>query len=232
MAVDSSTTSPSADTPPRFADPRRMGTLIGLLGACVFVFSYTPGFTDLVSVVARILVISAVTSTLWFLFASPRFLGPFTAPGRRQIGVYLLCVIMEFALIAFGTGRLAALGKLELQPALIALVVGLHFIPFAWAFKEHMFYVLGSVLALLGGVGLLVSTPASALAAAVGAGLIMSLILLAYSLGMFAGRRIVPLEGPHRARPSGTGPRTLPDRLPRDTAHLSRHSPLYEPPES
>ncbi|BBE22603.1 hypothetical protein MN0502_14860 [Arthrobacter sp. MN05-02] len=189
MARDSTTASSSVDTPPRFVDPRRSGTLIGLFGAGVFVFSYTPGFTDPVSVAARILVIAAITSTLWFLFASPRFLGPFTAPRRRHIGIYLLCVIMEFALIALGTGRLTSVGELELQPALIALVVGLHFIPFAWAFQERMFYTLGSVLALLGGAGLLVGTQTSALAAAVGAGLIMSLILLAYSLGMFAGPR-------------------------------------------
>jgi hypothetical protein len=184
--VDRDSVSYAVVAPPRFADPRRVGTLIGLFGACVFVFSYTPGFTDWVSIVARFLVIAAVTFTLWFLFASPRFLGPFTAPGRRQIGIYLLCVAMEFALIAFGTGRLTSSGRLELQPALIALVVGLHFIPFAWAFKERMFYTLGTVLSVLGGVGLLVGTSASALGAAVAAGLLMALILLAYSLGMFA----------------------------------------------
>ena len=189
MTIRSSTGWKPTDAPPRFADPRRMGTLIGLLGACVFVFSYTPGLADLVSVVARLVVIGAVTSTLWFLFASPRFLGPFTPPRSRHIGIYLLCVIMEFALIAFGTGRLTTLGKLELQPALIALVVGLHFIPFAWAFRERMFYTLGGTLTLLGGVGLLLGTPTSALGAAVGSGLVMSLILLAYSLGMFAPAR-------------------------------------------
>ncbi|MDN4611793.1 DUF7010 family protein [Arthrobacter burdickii] len=163
-----------------------MGTLIGLFGACVFVFSYTPGIAELLVVVSRTLVVGAVACTLWFLFASPRYLGPFTAPRGQQIGIYLLCVAMEFALIAFGTGRLTSMGKLELQPALIALVVGLHFIPFAWAFRERMFYSLGGVLAVLGGVGLLIGTQTSALGAAVGSGLVMSLILLAYSLGMFA----------------------------------------------
>lgn len=175
-----------AGAPARFADPRRIGTLVGLFGAYVFVFSYTPGFADLLRVGVRALVICAIIATVWFLFASPRYLGPFTAPRGRQIGIYLLCVLMEFALIAFGTGRLTSIGKLELQPALIALVVGLHLIPFAWAFKEGMFYILGGVLAGLGGLGLLIGTQSSALGAAVGSGLVMSLILLAYSLGMFA----------------------------------------------
>jgi hypothetical protein len=185
----SSTARNSAGAPPRFADPRRIGTLIGLFGACVFVFSYTSEAADFLSVVARILVSGAVACTLWFLFASPRYLGPFTAPRGRQIGSYLLCVIMEFALIAFGTGQLTSLGKLELQPALIALVVGLHFIPFAWAFKERMFYTLGGLLAVLGGAGFVIGTQTSALGAAVWSGLVMSLILLAYSLGMFATPR-------------------------------------------
>lgn len=188
MTSNSSTARSSTGAPPRFADPRRIGTLIGLFGAYVFVFSYTPGSAELLVVVARTLLVGAVTCTLWFLFASPRYLGPFTAPRSQQIGIYLLCVVMEFALIAFGTGRLTSLGKLELQPALIALVVGLHFIPFAWAFKERMFYTLGGVLAVLGSVGLLIGTQTSALGAAVGSGLVMSLILLAYSLGMFAPR--------------------------------------------
>ena len=87
-----------------------------------------------------------------------------------------------------GATSRATTGDLGLY-ALIALVVGLHFIPFAWAFRERMFYTLGSVLALLGGAGLLIGTGTSALTAAVGAGLMMSLILLAYSLGMFAGPR-------------------------------------------
>jgi hypothetical protein len=124
-------------------------------------------------------------------FADPRrigTLGPFTAPRGRQIGIYLLCVLMEFALIAFGTGRLTSISRLELQPALIALVVGLHFIPFAWAFKESMFYILGGILAGLGSLGMLIGTQSSALGAAVGSGLVMSLILLAYSLGMFVSR--------------------------------------------
>ncbi|WP_247826840.1 hypothetical protein [Arthrobacter antioxidans] len=189
MTIRSSTGWNPTDAPPRFADPRRMGTLVGLSGACVFVFSYTAEVADPVSVVARLVVIGTVASTAWFLFASPRFLGPFTPPRGRHIAIYLLCVVMEFALIALGTGRLTSVGRLELQPALIALVVGLHFIPFAWAFRERMFYTLGGVLALVGGVGLLIGTPTSASGAAVGSGLVMSVILLAYSLGMFATPR-------------------------------------------
>lgn len=160
-----------------------------MVGACVFVFSYTPGFTDAWSVAARILTIVFVSATLWFLFAAPRFLGPFVPPRGWHIGVYVFCVVIEFALIAAGGRWLESVGELELRPALIALVVGLHFLPFAWAFKERMFYTLGGFLVLIGGVGLLIATETSALRAAVGSGLIMSFILLIYSLGLFAPRR-------------------------------------------
>ncbi|PPB49844.1 hypothetical protein C4K88_03890 [Arthrobacter pityocampae] len=166
-----------------------MGTLIGLVGACVFVFSYTPGFSDPASVAARLLVIATVSTTLWFLFAAPRFLGPFIPPRRAHVGVYVLCVVLEFALIAAGSRWLGTTGRLELRPTLIAFVVGLHFLPFAWAFKERMFYTLGGLLVGLGALGLLIGTQASALGAAVTSGLIMAFILLTYSLGLFAPRR-------------------------------------------
>ena len=77
---------------------------------------------------------------------------------------------------------------------MIAAVVGLHFIPFAWAFGERMFYLLGSVVATLGGVGLLVGVmgvPHAADAMAVTAGLVMQVIILLYALGRFAPRPIV-----------------------------------------
>lgn len=100
-----------------------------------------------------------------------------------------MCVVGEFALIAAGSRWLETLGRPELRPALIALAVGLHFVPFAWAFKERMFYALGGVLIVAGGLGLLIGTSASSLAAAAGSGLIMSIILLVYSMGFFTPRR-------------------------------------------
>ena len=165
--------------------------LLGLGGACLFVFSYTSGFADLLSGAARVLVLGAVGASLWFLFARPRFLGPFVPPRGRHIAVYVLCVVVEFALIAAGSSLLDARGALVLRPALIALVVGLHFLPFAWAFKEPMFYLLGGLLAAIGGIGLLSGTEPGAASAAATAGVAMALVLLAYSLGAFSKLRRV-----------------------------------------
>lgn len=176
----------SVAQPPRFADPRRAGALIGLIGSCVFTFSYSVGFSDFLSVGARLLVVVAVCATLWFLYVAPRYLGAFLPPRAAQIAVYVACVVAEFALIAAGSAVLEASSALELRPALIVLVVGVHFLPFAWAFRERMFYLLGCLLVAIGACGLLLGTDTSASTAGVSAGVVMSLVLLAYSAGAFA----------------------------------------------
>ncbi|QHC60142.1 hypothetical protein [Rathayibacter sp. VKM Ac-2760] len=172
------------DGPPRFADPRRLGAVVGLIGALVFAFSYSPAAP--VAIAARILVGSTVAAALWFLFVRPRPLGPFSPPRPARLAVYGACVVLEFALIAAGSSALAAAGRGELRPALIALVVGLHFVPFAWAFSERMFALLGGVLVVLGAIGLLVGGTAAAVLSAVASGAAMALLLLAYALGAFA----------------------------------------------
>ncbi|WP_150307749.1 hypothetical protein [Planctomonas psychrotolerans] len=189
MTADAAPRARAHAAPPPFADPRRIGTVVGLIGAVVFVFSYTTGFSDPLVVAVRLLCIACVSATLWFLFAAPRFLGPFLAPRAWQIGTYVACVVIEFVVIAAGGRWLEEAGNVELRPALIGFAVGLHFVPFAWAFKERMFYTLGGTLMALGAGGLLVGTGTSALVAAVGCGVAMSVLLLAYTLGAFAGGR-------------------------------------------
>jgi hypothetical protein len=178
------------DGPPRFADPRRLGAVVGLTGAVVFAFSYSPA--EPVALVARVLVAATVAAALWFLFVRPRPLGPFAPPRPARLAVYGACVVAEFALIAVGSRALESAGRGELRPALIALVVGLHFLPFAWAFSERMFALLGGALVVLGGLGLLLGSGAAAVLAAVASGVAMALLLLAYALGAFAPRSRAP----------------------------------------
>ena len=178
----------SESSPPALVDPRRIGALVGLLGAVTFTFSSTDGWQGVPGALARALVIGLVASTVVLLFLRPRHLGPFVPPTAGRIGVYLLCVGGELALIALGTRWLEQADRLELRPALIALVVGLHFLPFGWAFSERMFLSLGAVLVLLGGAGLLLGSATAASVAAVLSGVAMAGLLLAYSLGAFAPR--------------------------------------------
>jgi hypothetical protein len=105
------------------------------------------------------------------------------------VATYAGCVIGELGLIAVGTRALAATGHGDLRPALIAAVVGLHFIPFSWAFRERMFLWLGGLVALTGSAGLVagaLGVPHAAPVAAVIAGLLMLVVLTLYAQGRFA----------------------------------------------
>ncbi len=196
---------PAGFAPPRFADPRRIGALVGLVGAVVFVFSYTPDLDGRVSTIARVLVVVLVVGALVLLFAFPRWLGEFVVPTTMAMVVYGACVVGELLLIRLGTAALSDNGHGSARPALIAAVVGLHFLPFAWAFKERMFYWLGTALLGLGLAGLgaeLAGFGDTASSAAVLSGLVMALLVAVYAAGLFAlplramGTAI--LQGPER----------------------------------
>ncbi len=181
---------PPADfAPPRFADPRRIGALVGLAGAVLFVFSYSPDLTGRVPTIARVLVVLLVIAALVLLFAFPRWLGRFLVPTTVAMVVYVACVVGELLLIRVGSMTLSDNGHDEARPALVAAVVGLHFLPFAWAFRERMFYWLGTALMALGLAGLgaeLAELARSASMAAVLSGLVMAGLVTLYAAGLFA----------------------------------------------
>lgn len=105
--------------------------------------------------------------------------------------VYVCCVAAELALIALGSRLLTNLGHGELRPTLIAGVVGLHFLPFAWAFGERMFYTIGLALLVLGSAGLIVGYAGvehAAEAAAVFSGLVLLSLLELHAQGRFTRR--------------------------------------------
>lgn len=67
--------------------------------------------------------------------------------------------------------------------------MGLHLIPFAWAFYERMFFWLGGLVCVLGAAGLLAGAKGlahAAEAAAVVAGLVMLIVITVYARGRFA----------------------------------------------
>jgi hypothetical protein len=101
--------------------------------------------------------------------------------------VYTASVVAMLVLIRFATTALGALGAEHLRPAAIAVAVGLHFLPFAWAFPSasRLFGVLGVVVATLGAAGLalgLLGTPTAGAAAAVLAGLTMLALITRHNL--------------------------------------------------
>lgn len=180
---------PAVGEPPPLVDPRRIGSLVGLLGGMVFVGSYSATLGPVVSTIAWAAGLGGVVAALFAHYVRPVALGPLPRLSPWALAVYLACVVGEIALIAVGSQALLAADRGQLQPALIAAVVGVHFIPFAAAFRERMFHLLGGTVAAVGTTGLLAGAlgiTGAADAAAVIAGLVMILIIERYARGRFA----------------------------------------------
>jgi hypothetical protein len=181
---------PAAGEPPLLTDPRRWGSVIGLVGGMTFVGSYSTVLGTMASTIAWVAGLALVSVALFAHYVRPVPLGPLARPRPLALAAYVGCVLGELTVIAVGSRALTAAGHDDLRPALIAAVVGLHFIPFAWAFHERMFFYLGGVLALIGAAGLLagaLGVPHAADALAVVAGLVMLATVSLYALGGFAG---------------------------------------------
>lgn len=188
--------------PPVLVDPRRWGALIGVAGGLVFVFGYAAPLGRAAYATTGTAAVGLALVVLWSLYVRPTSLGELREPSRTALLVYGCCVVGELAAIAIGTRLLTSLGHPDLRPALIAGVVGAHFVPFAWAFGERMFRLLGLALVVLGALGLVagyVGVTHAAEAAAVLAGLVMLALLVLYGRGRFRA------SGP-RARSSPARP--------------------------
>ena len=180
---------PEVGEPPLLFDPRRWGSLLGMIGGLVFIGSYSSVLGAVVSIVAWAAGVVLVLAALVAHYMWPVALGPMARPSRLALATYVVCVAGELALINLGSRALTAAGDDRLRPALIATVVGLHFLPFAWAFKERMFFWLGGLVSGLGASGLLAGALGgahAAEAAAVLAGLVMLIVITAYARGRFA----------------------------------------------
>jgi hypothetical protein len=109
------------------------------------------------------------------------------APDQRAWRTYWSMVILEVILLPIGSVTLSRLSHPELGVAWVALVVGVHFLPFAKAFDVPDFRLLAwtmIVLALIGGV---LAVAVSAAAGAVVAGVLSGVALFAFALRYGAG---------------------------------------------
>lgn len=180
---------PAVGEPPVWVDPRRWGSLIGLVGGVVFIASYSPALGHAISIISGVAGLGLFGAALFAHYIRPVALGPLSRPGAARIAIYVACVLGELALINLGSQALMHAGHTDLRPALIAAVVGVHFLPFAWAFEERMFLWLGGFVATCGTLGLIAGGMGVAHAAdsmAVIAGLVMLVLINLYARGRFA----------------------------------------------
>ncbi|WP_067435521.1 hypothetical protein [Nocardioides jensenii] len=129
---------------------RQIGGLIGAVGGLVFVLANAgelPASTTLrvVGVVAFVAVVA------WLVLRTPE--AP-PVPSPAALRIYWTCVIGELVSIPAGAAVLRRLDHAELVPSWVVLVVGVHFVPFAQAFKVPLFRTLGLVLVAIAALGM------------------------------------------------------------------------------
>ena len=180
---------PAVGEPPVLVDPRRWGGVLGLVGGLVFVLTSSAAFGAGVQVPALVAGAGLALAALFGHYGRPVALGPAVRPDRRALALYGACVVGELALIVLGTAVLLGAGRTDLRPALIAAVVGLHFLPMARAFGERMFLLLGGLVSVAGATGLVAGAagvPRAGDGAALAAGLVLLGVVTAYAWGWFA----------------------------------------------
>lgn len=182
----------------RIWDPRVWGTIIGAVGATVFVWSNRGALPAPIPLVATLAWAAALLLYLTFVFVTPRTFGPMQPVGAKAGLVYLGSVAGMLVLIQVGTLVLNNAGKTELGPSLTVIAVGLHFLPFAAVFHTPMFIPLGTIMAALGTAGLVLGWNLDVRAgasAAVIAGLVM-LILIALDAARATHHKALPEPAP------------------------------------
>lgn len=169
----------------RLGDPRVSGSVIGAVGGSVFVLANRGALSRPWPVVVLAVWAIALALYLWSAFFAVRLFPPLPGPRRGAGLVYVAGVLGMLGLMVVGSQLLRVQGRVELQAAVVVLAVGLHFLPFSWAFRAPVFALLGSLLAGLGVAGLVLGwawDPTAPSVVAVLAGLGMLAVLVAYAV--------------------------------------------------
>jgi hypothetical protein len=123
-------------------DGRRLGSLIGCAGGLAFVLASAGGVPG--SWWWRVLGIALAVGVLAAVFVSRAPAPP--PPDRRAIRIYGWSVLGMVLAILAGARVLDAIDQPDLVRLWVVLVVGLHFVPFASAFREPLFARLGATM--------------------------------------------------------------------------------------
>ena len=162
--------------------PGVWGTIVGAIGATVFVLANRGALPAPWSMIALFAWLAALVAYVFTVFVRPRDFAEFDAAAPRAGLVYVASVVGMIVLIRVGSALLPDGHVDERRPALIVIAVGLHFLPFAKAFHTPMFTVLGSLMFVIGAVGLGLGwwwTANAAAASAVVAGVAMLFVIAA-----------------------------------------------------
>jgi hypothetical protein len=165
--------------------PQVLGSVIGAIGASAFMLGSRGTMTGPWPTATLGLWLVAILAYACVVLVRPRTFADSAGPRPRAGLVYVASVVGMFVVIAGGSAILRGLDHADIVVSLVAVAVGLHFLPFASAFRAPVFAVIGTVVAGCGVAGLVIGwfAPAAAVAAAVAAGLAMLMITTADALG-------------------------------------------------
>ena len=152
----------------QFTDPRQ---LIQGLGTGMFLMGFFAGYwafsggsylsgapQTTVFGIAALLTIGCFVAGI-YVMRSARLFEPATGPAAdargRRIGRWFSAVFgLEIVLIVLAAVLLGRTGNSQYIVPVIALIVGLHFLPLAWLYRMSVYYITGAALSLLGLVGI------------------------------------------------------------------------------
>lgn len=162
--------------------PGVWGTIVGAIGATVFVMVNRGALPTPWPIITALAWLAAFLAYAFFVFVRPRTFAEFDAVAPRAGLVYIASVVGMILLINFGSALLPDGRVDDLRPALTVIAVGLHFLPFAKAFHTPVFNVLGSLMFVIGAVGLGLGwwwSDDAAAASAVVTGVVMLVVIAA-----------------------------------------------------
>lgn len=165
--------------------PEVSGSLVGAIGGSAFVLvnrGDLPGVWPTIALVAWAM---AALAYVWATFVRVRPVPQLARPATGAPVIYVLSVLGMVGLIVLGARVLAWANLPEAQVSVVVTAVGLHFLPFARAFRAPVFQVLGVALAvtgLLGIAGTVLLGPVAAAIAAVVAGLVIFAVMTALAV--------------------------------------------------
>ncbi|MDX2341650.1 hypothetical protein NJC10_08265 [Micrococcus sp. M4NT] len=177
------------------------GGLIGVVGGAAFLFAGIAGLPSGWQGTLRGLGISLIGFTLVAVLFRRRILPALPHPAPGAMRVYGTAVVVMLLLFPVTPLLARAADAPTAQIALVAAVVGGHFLPFARAFSAPVFLWIGGSMLALGLIGALLAilgTPAAGPAGAAAAGAAMLLIVAGQALRQGAPGRDATRTEAHR----------------------------------
>ncbi|MCV7567039.1 hypothetical protein SAMN04487849_11330 [Micrococcus luteus] len=165
--------------------PAVSGGLIGVIGGGAFLFGGIAGLPAEHRATLRGIAISLISFTLVVVLLRRRMLPTVPTPARGALRVYGIAVVAMLAFLPVTRLVALALDAPTAQIALVAAVVGGHFLPFARAFQAPVFWWIGGAMAALGLAGAALAAlgdPVAGPAGAAAAGVAMLVIVAAQGL--------------------------------------------------